>query len=92
MLSDLLLRLRALFNRTVVEHEIEEELQSHLARQVESYEKGGLDRAEAFRRARLDFGGLDQVKEEYRDALGLRITGQPSLTVFAVIACSKPIQ
>jgi hypothetical protein len=45
MLSDFFLRLRALFNRTVVEHEIEEELQSHLARQVESYEKGGLDRA-----------------------------------------------
>src|SRR5215831_14752658 len=42
MLTDLILRLRALFKPVAV------------------------------RRARLEFGGLDQVKEEYRDALGTR--------------------
>jgi len=40
---------------------------------VEAYRKAGVDHAEALRRARLAFGGLDQVKEEYRDALGVRM-------------------
>ena len=73
MLSDLLLRLRTVFRRAVVDREIDEELRFHLDRQIESYRKAGLDDAEAARRARLEFGGVDQIKEEYRDALGVRI-------------------
>jgi putative ABC transport system permease protein len=73
VLSDLLLRLRAVFRRTVVDREIDEELRFHLDRQIESYKKAGLDDAEAARRARLEFGGIDQIREEYRDALGVRI-------------------
>ena len=69
MLNDLMLRLRALFKRTTVEHEIDDELRFHLDRQVESYEKLGIDHSDALRRARLQFGGIDQAKEEYRDAL-----------------------
>jgi putative ABC transport system permease protein len=69
---DLLLRLRALFRRTAVDREIDEELQFHVDRQIESYKKAGLDTADAARRARLDFGGVDQMKEEYGDALGVR--------------------
>lgn len=76
MLSDLILRLRALFKRSVVEDEIDEELRFHLERQVESYRRDGLDHAAAVRRARAEFGGLDQVKEEYRDALGVRIVDE----------------
>jgi predicted permease len=34
-----------------------------------------MSRDEAERRATLDFGGLDQVKEEYRDASGVRLVG-----------------
>src|SRR4051794_15251269 len=73
MLSDWILRLRALFKRTTVEREIDDELQFHVDHQIDSYLAQGLDRAEAVRRARLEFGGLDQVKEEYRDALGVRV-------------------
>ncbi len=73
MLSDLLLRLRALFKPTAVDREIDEELRFHIDRQIESYKRGGLDDAEATRRARLEFGGADQIKEEYRDALGVRL-------------------
>src|SRR6266699_1533713 len=72
MLSDFLLRLRALFRRTAVDREIDEELRFQVDRQIESHKKAGLDDAEAARRARLEFGGLDQIKEEYRDALGVR--------------------
>jgi putative ABC transport system permease protein len=74
MLSDLLHRMRALVSRRVVEREIDDELRYHLDRQVEAYEQRGLSRAEAVRRARLDFGGgLEQIKEEYRDSLGVRL-------------------
>jgi hypothetical protein len=73
MLSDLLLRLRAIFKRSAVEHELDEELGFHVNRQIETYVSRGMDRDEARRRVRLEFGGLDQVKEEYRDALGVRL-------------------
>ena len=73
MLSDLLLRLRGVFRRTAVDREIDEELRFHVERQIESYKNAGLDDAAATRRARLEFGGVDQIKEEYRDTLGVRI-------------------
>jgi len=47
VLSDLLLRLRTVFRRAVVDREIDEELRFHLDRQIESYRKAGLDDAEA---------------------------------------------
>jgi len=73
VLDDLLLRVRALFSRTAVDREIDEELRFHIDRQIDAHKKAGLDDAEAVRRVRLEFGGLDQIKEEYRDALGVRI-------------------
>ncbi len=73
MLDDLKHRLRALFRRDTVERELDDELRFHFDRQVEKYMQDGLDRTEAVRRARLEFGGLDQVKEEYRDSLGVRL-------------------
>jgi predicted permease len=73
MLSDLLLRLRALLKRSDVEHELDDELRFHVDHQVEAYVKAGMTRDEAGRRVQLEFGGLDQVKEEYRDALGIRL-------------------
>ena len=73
MLSDLLYRLRAFFRRKSMEAELDEELRAHLERQVEKYIQSGLPREEAARRARLDFGGLEQVKEECRDARGVNL-------------------
>jgi predicted permease len=73
MFNDWMLRLRALVKRTAVEREIDDELRFHFDHQVESYVARGLARADAVRRARLEFGGLEQVKEEYRDALGVRL-------------------
>jgi len=72
MLSDLLYRLRALFRRKSMETELDEELRAHLEHQVEKYVQSGLPVEEAKRRARLEFGGLDQVKEECREARGVR--------------------
>jgi putative ABC transport system permease protein len=65
-------RLRALFRRNSMEAELDEELRAHIEHQVEKYVQSGISREEARRRARIEFGGLDQVKEECRDAWGLR--------------------
>jgi putative ABC transport system permease protein len=71
VLSDLLYRLRAIFRRNAVERELDDELRFHFERQVEKYVRSGLTQAEAARRARLEFGGLEQVKEECRWARGV---------------------
>jgi predicted permease len=71
MLSDLLCRLRALFCRNTVESELDEELRFHLEQQIQKLMQTGVARAEAVRRAQMNFGGLEQVKEECRDARGV---------------------
>jgi predicted permease len=71
MLSDVLFRLRALFQQRAVEEELDDELRFHFDREVEKLERSGLARQEALRRARLSLGGLDPVKEECRQARGI---------------------
>jgi putative ABC transport system permease protein len=71
MFNDLMFRLRSLFRRDAVESEADAELRFHFDRQVEKYLKSGLTREEAMRRARLEFGGHEQLKEEIRDARGV---------------------
>jgi putative ABC transport system permease protein len=71
MISDLLFRLRAVFRRRTVEKELDDELRFHFEHEVEKLMRSGLSREEASRRARLSLGGMDQVKEECRDARGV---------------------
>ena len=71
MISDLLFRLRAVFRRRSVEKELDDELRFHFEHEVEKLMRAGLSREEASRRARLSMGGMDQVKEECRDARGI---------------------
>jgi putative ABC transport system permease protein len=71
MINEIRIRLRALFRRKAVEAEMEEELRAHLEHQTEKYVRSGIPREEAARRARLELGGLEQVKEECRDARGV---------------------
>jgi putative ABC transport system permease protein len=73
VLNDLLFRLRSLFRRDAVESEAETELRFHFDQQVEKNLKSGLTREQAVRRARLDFGGHEQLKEEIRDARGVNL-------------------
>jgi hypothetical protein len=58
------------FHGSRVEDEIEEELRSHLERRADDLERSGVSRAEAERRARLEFGGSQRFKEECREELG----------------------
>ncbi len=55
-----------------LERELDAELRYHVERLTQDYLREGLPEAEARRRARLEFGGLDQMKEECRDARGTR--------------------
>lgn len=63
------------FRRSRVEHEMEEELRSHLKSRADDLERQGLPRAEAERQARVEFGGYERYKEECREALGSRLVG-----------------
>jgi predicted permease len=73
MLSDLYIRLRSLLLHGKVEKELDEELRFHIERQLEKYIRAGMNREEALRRVRLEFGGIDQVKEECREARGVTL-------------------
>jgi putative ABC transport system permease protein len=73
MLDDLFFRVRSLFRRESVESELADELRFHSDRQIEKYLKTGMSRDEALRRARMEFGGLEQVKEDCRDARGVSL-------------------
>ncbi|HME10466.1 MAG TPA: ABC transporter permease [Bryobacteraceae bacterium] len=73
MLTDVIFRLRCLLRRKKVETELDDELRFHFDQQVEKYLHSGLTHEEAVRSARLFFGGMDQVKEECRDARGVQL-------------------
>jgi putative ABC transport system permease protein len=60
----------ALFHRSPVENEVEEELRAHIQDRANDLERSGVPRAEAERRARLEFGGYQKFKEECREVQG----------------------
>ena len=68
--SDLRYRVRTLLRRDDVERELADELRFHLEHETAKYEGMGLSRAEAERRARLAFGGVERAKEASRDGRG----------------------
>ena len=70
VLSDLRYRLRALFSRASVERELDDELRFHIECEVQKYERQGMQHEAALRRARLEFGGVEQTKETSRDVRG----------------------
>jgi hypothetical protein len=55
-----------------LETQLDAELRDHFERLVADFVRDGLHESEARRRARLEFGGFDQVKELCRDARGTR--------------------
>jgi predicted permease len=73
MLADLLYRIRALFKRTQVERELSDELRFHFGQHVEKLRRTGLSEEEATRQAHLSFGGIEQIKEECREARGVAL-------------------
>jgi predicted permease len=58
------------FDRPETEADMEEELGSHIQHRADDLERSGLARAEAQRRARIEFGGRGRFKDEVRETFG----------------------
>jgi predicted permease len=59
--------IRNLFRRAQVEQELDDEMSSWVEMRADEHEARGLSRDAAVRAARLDTGGVEQLKEEVRD-------------------------
>jgi predicted permease len=70
--SRLRIRLRALLRRGAVESELDEELRYHLDKLRDENLARGMSAEEALADARKSFGGVEQAREECRDARGTR--------------------
>ena len=57
-------------DRPEVNSDVEEELRSHIQHRADDLERSGLVRAEAERRAQIEFGGYVRYKEESYEASG----------------------
>src|SRR5215475_5556210 len=66
-------RLRGLFLRRKLEQEINDEIRAHLEMLREDYQRQGMSADEAHAAALRKFGGVEQVKEAYRERRGLPI-------------------
>src|SRR6267143_469561 len=68
-----LLRLGDLFGRTRREREFAAEMESHLQMHIEDNLRTGMNAEEARRQALMKLGGVEQIKENYREQRGLPI-------------------
>ena len=68
----LLRRLRALFGRSRLDRELDDELAFHLAMNAESRVRAGQPPADARRAAERELGGVLRVSEQVRDTRGIR--------------------
>jgi predicted permease len=62
--------LRRVLRRDQMEKELDNELRFHFESQVADKIQAGISEAEARRTTRLEFGGLDQIKEDCRESRG----------------------
>jgi len=63
--------LRATGHRARMESEMDAELRFHIEALAADLVRSGVSRQEALRRARLEFGAIERVKEEGREARGI---------------------
>ena len=64
-------RLRGLFRKRKLEDELADEIQSHLEMQIAEHVCQGMSPEEARYQALREFGGVDQIKETYRERRSL---------------------
>ena len=66
--------LRELFHRNILERDLDEEVRFHIERESQLNVAKGMSPTAARRKALVDFGGLEQVKEDCRDQRRTRWT------------------
>ena len=66
-------RVRGTLLRGRLDDQLDEEIRAHLELQAEEFVRQGMSPEEARVSARRRFGGVDQVKERYRDGRGLLV-------------------
>src|SRR3954462_725962 len=59
-----------------LESQMEAELRFHVESYAEDPVRRGIPQAEAMRRARIEFGGIESHKDAIRASLGLRLWGE----------------
>ena len=64
-------RVRSVFRRELLDGELNDEMTSHLEMAVEENKRSGLTPEEARRQALIRFGGVQQAREQQREARGL---------------------
>lgn len=64
-------RLRSFFKKPELDQDFENEVSSHIEMAVEENLRRGMSADEARRAALISFGGVEQAKEQHRDARGL---------------------
>ncbi len=65
--QSLRLRVRTLFRQRPFEADLADELSSHIELQTRKYIDEGLDSQQAYRRARIDFGAIEEARESCRE-------------------------
>ncbi len=98
--------LASVLRRKTAEKRLDAELRYHLEQEISRHIAAGMSPDEARRKARLEFGGLDQIKEECRDArpakwledciqdvrYGVRILARsPGLTLAVIVSLALGI-
>jgi hypothetical protein len=66
-LSRLITRLNNLAARRRGDERLREEMESHLAARTEENVRAGMSPGEASRQARMQFGGVEAIREYYHD-------------------------
>ena len=66
-------RLAAMRNKRQGEHDLSVELEGHLEMHIEDNLRAGMSPGEARRQALIKLGGVEQVKENYRERRGLPV-------------------
>src|SRR2546425_6448792 len=66
-----IVRLGGLFNKQSKDRELDEEIESHLQLHIEDNLRLGMTPEEARRQAMIKLGGIESMKEAYRDQRGL---------------------